>query len=134
MGQTGSGVSPQDEMLKQARRVFLDTWGQQCEKFMGSEPFLEAMRQSMDQSIAFKQQLNDFLKRTLHDNQMPTRDDTDSIVEVLRSVEQRVVDRLDTLSQRVEALEAKVDSRSSAQAGSDTTSTKRKRSVKGGAN
>lgn len=117
-GFAGQGTSNQSEYTSRARRAFFDAWANHCDEFMRSPTFLDAMKKSMDASLAFKQQVNEFLMRSLHESQMPTRGDTDSIMMVLRSMEERVLSRIDRLTQRVEAIEdggkdrgtAKVDS------------------------
>jgi hypothetical protein len=63
------------------------------------------MKKSMDNAVAFRQQLNELLSKTLEHSQIPTRGDTDSILLAVRHFEQRVLDRLDALAQRVEELE-----------------------------
>ena len=108
---TGTGFgspaasSSSDETVKQIRRAFLDAWAQHCEEFMRSPSFLEGMKRAMDNALAFREQLNEFLTRALHEGQIPARSDTDSILVVLRSLEDRVLDRLDRLEKRVAGME-----------------------------
>jgi len=105
-----SGAAPQgsaqEDMLRQMRRTFFDAWAKQCEEFMRSEAFLAMMKQSMEAALAFREKTNEFLNKTLNDAQMPSREDTDSILIAVRSMQEQVLDRLDGLSQRVDALEA----------------------------
>ncbi len=100
--------SPSEEAMRQARQAFFDVWAKHCEEYLGSEAFLDMLRKSMDNALAFKQQVNEYLTKALHESQMPTREDTDSIMLVLRSMEERVLDRLGKLSQRVDTLEARL--------------------------
>jgi len=104
-----SGPNAQDEMMRKMRQAFFDAWGSHCEEFMRSPEFLEGMKKAMDGALAFKQQLNEFLTRALHDSQMPARSDTDSILLVLRSLEERVLARVDEQSKRLDALARQVD-------------------------
>jgi len=106
----GAGFAPpatpsSEEAVKQMRRAFLDAWAQHCEEFMRSPTFLEGMKRAMDSSLAFREQLNEFMTRALHEGQFPARSDTDSILVVLRSLEDRVLDRLDRIEKRVNGLE-----------------------------
>lgn len=94
-----------DEAVKQMRRAFFDSWAQYCEEFMRSPAFLEGMKRAMDSSLAFREQLNEFMTRALHEGQIPARSDTDSILVVLRSLEDRVLDRLDRLEKRVASMD-----------------------------
>jgi hypothetical protein len=100
--------SPQDEMFRQMRQAFFDAWGQYCEEFMRSPSFLETMRKSMENALAFRQQVNEYLSKALHEGQAPARSDTDSILLVLRSLEDRVLSRVEELAHRVDELHEKV--------------------------
>ena len=95
----------QDDTMKRMRQAFFDAWAKHCDEFLRSEAFLDVLKKSMDSALAFKQELNEFLTKALHDQQMPARSDTDSILVVLRSMEDRVLERIDRLSRRVDALE-----------------------------
>ncbi len=106
----GAGFTPpatpsSEEAMKHMRRAFFDSWAQHCEEFMRSPAFLEGMKRSMDNALAFREQLNEFLTKALHEGQAPARSDTDSIMLVLRSFEDRVLDRLDRLEKRVTRME-----------------------------
>ncbi|MDO8632723.1 MAG: hypothetical protein Q7R41_19755 [Phycisphaerales bacterium] len=99
-----STTESSEEAVKQMRRAFFDSWAQHCEEFMRSPAFLEGMKRAMDSSLAFREQLNEFMTRALHEGQIPARSDTDSILVVLRSLEDRVLDRLDRLEKRVASM------------------------------
>lgn len=98
-----------EDTSRQMRQAFFDAWAKYCEEYMSSEPFMDAMRKSMEGALAFKQQVNEFLTTSLHESQMPSREDTDSIMLVLRSVEERVLDRLERLAARVESIESRLE-------------------------
>jgi hypothetical protein len=111
---TGGGFHPappplSDEALKQMRRAFFDAWAHHCDEFMRSPAFLDGMKKAMDGALAFREQLNEFMTRALHESQAPARTDTDAIMLVLRSMEERVLDRLDRLEQRVQILDSGVE-------------------------
>jgi hypothetical protein len=95
----------QDDTFKAMRQAFFDAWAKHCDEFLHSQAFLDLMKKSLDSALAFKQELNEFLTKALHEQQIPARSDTDSILLVLRSFEDRVLDRLARLSDRVEKLE-----------------------------
>lgn len=109
MGRMGApGVAPSagsNDWLKQMRKPFLEAMSRQAEEFMRSEQFLTAMKQSMDNALAAKQQVNQFLTKTLHDFQMPSSSDMDNLVLVMRAMEDRIVGKLEDLVERVERLE-----------------------------
>jgi len=95
----------QDDTMKRMRQAFFDAWAKHCDEFLRSDAFLDVLKKSMDSALAFKQELNEFMTKALHEKQMPARSDTDSILLVLRSMEDRVLERIDRLSDRVDALE-----------------------------
>lgn len=90
------------------RQAFFDAWAQYCDEFMRSPAFLDAMKKAMDGALAFKQQINEYLTRTLHETQIPARSDTDSIMLVLRSLEERVLGRIEDLNRKVNELSDRV--------------------------
>jgi len=96
-----------DEVMRQMRQAFFEAWGRQCEDFMKSEAFLEMMKQSMDQALTFREKTNEFLNKALNESQMPSREDTDSILMAVRTLQEEVLQRLDDLSRRVTALESR---------------------------
>lgn len=101
----GEPSAASNDWLKQMRKPFLDAMARQAEEFMRSEQFLTAMKQSMDNALAAKQQVNEFLTKTLHDFQMPSSSDMDNIVLVMRAMEERIVGKLEDLAKRIERLE-----------------------------
>lgn len=99
-----------EESMRQMRQVFFDAWSRSCEEFMRSEAFLTTMKNSMDGALAFRQQLNEFLTKSLNEGQMPSRTDIESIMLAVRRMEERVLDRVEDLSCRIGELEGKIDS------------------------
>jgi hypothetical protein len=113
---TGAGSAPNppkvsDDAMKQMRRAFFDAWAHHCDEFMRSPAFLDGMKKAMDGALAFREQLNEFMTRALHEAQAPARSDTDSIMLVLRSLEERVLDRLERLEQRVASIDGASESK-----------------------
>jgi len=115
MGTSGAAFSPEagpPEAAKQVRATVFDSMTQYADQFMRSPQFLDMMKQSLDASIAFRKQLNDFLTAVHHGTESVARQDLDSVVMAVRQVERRtldrleaVADRLDEISQRLEKLE-----------------------------
>lgn len=95
----------QEDSAKQMRRAFLDAWAKSCDEFMHSDHFLDMMKRSMDNSLAFREQMNQFLGQALQTGPVPTREDTDAILLAVRTLDERVMNRLDELSRRVDQLE-----------------------------
>lgn len=95
--------------VKRVQRAFFEAWAQYCDEFMRSPAFLEAMKKSMENSIALREQLNKFLTKTMQDFQIPSRVDTDAITELLHGIEDRLADRLDTVNERIDKLESQLN-------------------------
>lgn len=108
-----NNAQTQDAAMKAMRQAFFDAWQQHCEDFMRSDAFLGAMKQSMDSALSFREQFNAFLQKAWQDSQVPTRQDTDTILQVLRGLEERVLDQMSDINRRVHSLEDKMDSHSS---------------------
>ncbi len=106
-----SAPSPEasNEMLKQMQRVFFDAMAKYCEDYMRSEQFLTMMKQTMDKSLAFKQQLDQFLGQAQKGMQSPARADIDDLAGTLLKIEERVLDRLDALEMKVNGKAAAVE-------------------------
>ena len=96
---------PPPDVVQQMRRVFFDTMAEQADQFLRSEAFLNSLKQGMEASLAWQQAMNQFLQKGLASAQIPTRTDADHLVTLLRNMEERIVDRVDDLSQRVDKLE-----------------------------
>lgn len=113
MGPSAMPKAPtQEDVLKQMRRAFFDAWAIKCEEFLGSDAFLGMMKQSMENSLSFREKTNEFLKQSLSDAQMPSRDDTAAILIALRSLQEKMIDKLDAIERRVSSLESQTSTTS----------------------
>lgn len=105
---TSAGMAPPQappDLLSQLRRVYFDTLAQQADQFMRSEAFLNAMKQGMETSLAWQQNVNQLMQRGLAAAQAPSRADAEHVVQLIRGMEDRILDKLDELATRVEHLE-----------------------------
>lgn len=102
------GMAMTPEAMKQFRNGFMEAWAKSCDEYMRSDQFLGMMKQSMDNALAFRQQMNSYLTKCLEDAQVPSRNDTDALMRVLRSTEERLLDKFDKLMDRLESLEQRV--------------------------
>ncbi|RJP36225.1 MAG: hypothetical protein C4547_07735 [Phycisphaerales bacterium] len=98
-------AQPPPDPARRMRDAFFNSWAKYCEEFMRSEPFLEMMKQSIESSLAVRQQMNQLLRKGMQEAQVASRGDSEDILRMLHSVEDRLLERLDDLSQRVEAIE-----------------------------
>jgi len=93
------------DAAKQMQRVFFDSMAKYAEEFMRSEQFLTAMKQTMDQSLQMKKVFDDFLVKAQRGVQAPVRADVDDIASLMRAIENRVLNRLDALEDKIAAVE-----------------------------
>ena len=115
-----AGASSSDSAPQAARHVRNAMFGAMAsaaDEFMRSPQYLDLMKQSMDASITFRKQLNDWLAEAHHSTQGVARQDVDSVLVTLRRSERRILDRLEDLGKRIEALEQCAASHFSAAAG-----------------
>lgn len=103
----GAGPSLSQDSQKQMQRIFFDAMAKYFDDFMRSEQFLQMMKETMDRSLAFKQQVDSFLTQLYRGAQMPAKTDVDDISGLLRSIEANVLDRLGSLETKVAAVEEK---------------------------
>lgn len=98
-------ASPSKEAMQHMRSMFFDVMASQADQFMRSEAFLSAMKQGMDNALAWKKALNEMLQKGLSAAQIPSRADADHLVTLVRGMEERVLKKLEDLSARVQRLE-----------------------------
>ncbi|HPF40101.1 MAG TPA: hypothetical protein P5081_05730 [Phycisphaerae bacterium] len=93
------------DAAKAMQRAFFDSMAKYFDEFMRSEQFLEQMKQTMEQSIAMKKMMDDFLIKAQTSLQSPVRGDVEDLAHLLRGIEERLFDRLDKLEEKVAAVE-----------------------------
>ena len=116
MTQLGATFAPQTsppEAARQARSTMLRAWAEYCDQYMRSDEFLNMFKQSLDGAIQVRRQLNEFLGQMHHEFQAPSRQDIDELMKSIERLERRIGDesgritaRLDSLGERLAAVEA----------------------------
>lgn len=96
---------PSPDVTERMRKAFFESFSKYADEFMRSEAFLKMMKQSMDHGLAWQQAMNQQLQKGLTAAQMPTKSDADHIVMLVRGMEDRLVDKLEELSRRIDHLE-----------------------------
>ncbi len=103
----GSTASP--EFFKKGRSDFLQVWSDWCEELMRSSAFLEAQKQCISGSIGLRKQIRANVRRMQRELQIAGREDIDALVAAVQRSQRRVLGQLDETSERLKALEAKLD-------------------------
>jgi hypothetical protein len=111
---TAAGLSFQPEQsppdaARHVRDVALEALSREADKYMRSPQFLQAIKQTLDASIAARRQLNDFLARAHHSVQGVAKQDLDVLSLSVRHMETRVLDRLEQLMERVEEFNRRLE-------------------------
>jgi len=106
----GQAQSPQqpawpDETVKQMQRTMFDAMAKQADEYLRSPQFLTMMKQMMDQSIAFKQQIDRFITEAYRGVQAPAQADMQDLAGTLRGIEERLMTRIEELERRLEDAE-----------------------------
>jgi hypothetical protein len=107
MAQTAFSFSPDSappEMIRQMRSGIFQALAQSWDEYLRSPQFLEGMKQWMDNAILFRKMSNDFFTKARHETQDLAREDVDSVMLAVRHMEKRILDRLEELSARVDAV------------------------------
>ena len=108
-GMSLNPATPPTENAEQARRSVLSAVSDYFEEVMRSPQFLEMMKQSMDNSMAVRQKMNEFLTAVRHDSQAPAREDIDTLMVTIRHMGDRVFDRLDAIEQRLDLISQRIE-------------------------
>jgi len=110
----GSGLAfnpdtPPPDAARQFRAAAFQTLGQHADQFMRSPQFLEMMKQSLEAAITFREQMNAMLTQGRHATEGIARQDVDSVLVSVRHLETRILDGLETLTGRVDAVAQRLD-------------------------
>ncbi len=103
----GSTASP--DLFRKSRSDFLQVWSDWCEQLLRSSAFLEAQKQYMGGSLAFRKQIRGNLRRMQRELQLAGREDIDALVAAIQRSQRRVLDQLEETSEQLHALDAKLD-------------------------
>jgi len=112
MAQAAFATSPESvppEILKQMRNGIFEALAKSWEEFMRSPQFLEAVKQMMDNAIAFKKLTSELLTKAHHQMQGTARSVIDAVLLAVRHLESRVIDRMDELAGQLTQLRQRID-------------------------
>jgi hypothetical protein len=76
---------------------------------MRSSAFLEAQKQCMSGNLAVRKQIRANLRQMQRELQIAGREDIDALVAAVKRSQRRVLDQLEETSERLRAVEAKLD-------------------------
>jgi len=108
MAQSAFTFSPDSappEMVRQMRSGIFQALAQSWDEYLRSPQFMEATKQWMDSAIFYRKMTNDLLTKARHETEDIAREDVDSVMLAVRHMEKRILDRLEDLTARVDALD-----------------------------
>jgi hypothetical protein len=91
------------ELLKEIRSGILNALARSWDEFLRSPQFQDAMKEWMDQAVAFRKMTQDIMNRTRKEMQAPSSNDIDAIMLSVRHMETRILNRLEALEQQIAA-------------------------------
>ncbi|HEY2587780.1 MAG TPA: hypothetical protein VGI81_18690 [Tepidisphaeraceae bacterium] len=103
-------TSPPPEASRQVRGAMFDSMARQLDEFMRSPQFLQLTKQWTDWIINSRIQLNDWLTGLRHDTQGTAREDIDNVMVSISHLETRMLDRMEMLAARLDAISTRLDS------------------------
>lgn len=103
-------TAPPPEASRQVRGAMFDTMARQLDEFMRSPQFLQLTKQWTDWAINSRIQINDWLTGLRHDTQGTAREDIDNVLVSISHLESRMLDRMEMLAARLDAISARIDS------------------------
>ncbi len=112
-----SPEKPPPEQLKNMRNQTLRAIASSWEEFMRTPQFMEMMRDSMNNGMAWKGAAKEGIDRIHATMQTAAKKDIDGVLLAIRHVEKRVLDRIETLQENIEELDADISKLSDGEGG-----------------
>lgn len=103
-----SGAAP-PEILRQIRSGFLQALARCWDEYLRSPEFAQRMKEMMDGALAVRKVGNELLSKTQRDLGVVNQEDLDAVLLSLRHLQNRVLERLDGISNQVAALNQRLD-------------------------
>jgi hypothetical protein len=91
--------------LKSWQRRWSDAVSKSMEAYMRSPGFLQTMKHNTDAAIQTKRQANDVASEVARNLNLPMASDISGLFERLHSVEEQILNRLDGIDKRLQAIE-----------------------------
>lgn len=102
-------TTPPPQAAREVRDGTLGAVSQTLDQLMRTPQYLDGMRDWLDTALNARKQFNEFFTRIRHETQGVTSDDVDAIMRSVRHLELRVLDRLDDISSRMDAMAKRLD-------------------------
>ena len=107
--QAWAGATASPEPVRQIRSAMLEAWSDYWDQCLRSPMFLNATRQAVAQSTQIRKQFGEYLDRLYSESPVAGREDMEQLLRALRRSEERLLEQLEDVSARLEALDAGLD-------------------------
>lgn len=95
--------------MRQMRSGIFQALSKSWEEYMRSPQFRDSMKAMMDNAITFRKMGNEMLTQAHHGLQGTARGDIDDLMQAIHHLETRILDCVETVSTRLDKLEAKLN-------------------------
>jgi hypothetical protein len=107
-GQAGAGaIAP--EAMRENRSNLYKVWGDYCEQFLRSAPFLESQKRAMGGSLQLRKQIREQLEQWNHALQLATAEDIDRLMLTVRRLGEGFGEQFEQLNKRLDDLSTRLD-------------------------
>lgn len=123
MAQSAFTFTPEsapEETIRQIRSGIFKALTHSWDEFLRSPEFLQGMKQWMDQAVQFRQMSHDFMAKARQEFQEPSRSDLDGLLVAVRSLENRILERVEDLAGQVGELRQQLESKPGSTEGAET--------------
>jgi len=104
-----SPSSPPSDELRKMRGGMLKVLAETWDEYMRTPQFMEMMKASLNGALDLKRMARDGINRVHEQFENPSKEDIDDLLQAIRHVERRLLDRLEGLDNRVANLDEKID-------------------------
>jgi hypothetical protein len=107
-GMAGQAFATPPDAGRAARNSVFETLTRSTDEFLRSDQFLQMTKQSLDASITFRKQLNEFLTKAHHDAGGVAQQDVDDPLSFLRRVEKQTTTHLEAIASRIDDIDRRL--------------------------
>jgi len=109
-GVAGEAFAAPPDAARAARARVFETMTRGTDDFLRSAQFLQLTKQSLDASIAFRKQLNEFLTKAHHEAGGVARQDVNDLLSYLRRIEKQTATHLEEIASRMDEINRRLGS------------------------
>jgi hypothetical protein len=100
-----AATPPTPDAIREMRNAFLNALGTAYDEYLRSPEFTQMLSQMLQSGVQFQQRMSEMLGHTRHSMQGASRQDIDTIMEVVQHLERRITDSMARLDERLSSIE-----------------------------